>query len=62
LSRAPEGSGVLVLSETVLDRESAIEVQAEAAAQQEVRHGEYPGITERAGSASEFTTESLLLS
>jgi hypothetical protein len=62
LSRAPEGSGVLVLSETVLDRESAIEVQAEAAAQQEVRHGEYPGITERPGSAAEFTTESLLLS
>lgn len=62
LSRAPEGSGVLVLSETVLDRESAIEVQAEAAAQQEVRHGECPGITERPGSAAEFTTESLLLS
>jgi len=61
LSRAPEGSGVLVLPETVLDRESAIEVQAEVAAQQEVRHGEYPGMTERASSASEFTTESLLL-
>jgi hypothetical protein len=61
LSRAPEGSGVLVLPESVLDRESAIEVQAEAAAQQEVRHGEYPGMTERASSASEFTTESLLL-
>ena len=61
LSRAPEGSGVLVLSETVLDRESAIEVQAEAAAQQEDRHGEYPGITERPSSPFEFTTESLLL-